>query len=377
MGSGPSTSQNTEPYVPIRLESVHRPQQLPSTPIYNRSKTRIINLGLSGIWTNYVPECICPEPRSGHFSVYSEDNSSCYVGLGVNSSNHLLNDVWVLNTVIRKWSKLELSGEIISPRCGSRAVLVNNKIYVFGGFCDEVYYNDLYAIDVVTGEVTRVETNGELPSPRSTPIFFEHKNKLFIWGGYNKKWPLELNILDLETLSWEHLATSVNGRTSIPFVKYNNKVYSYGGSKNGCMLIIDPELKTVSEVPTFGSGPPPGVLGAGMVVVDKYALFFGGKASSKYALLYCCNLEKFCWFNFNVLPDEVTVSKEDGFISEIGLFLLPRLQSYSFVYEPKLREIIGFLGQPFQNPPPLFIVNIEQALSVLHLRDDMSAVVGL
>ena len=52
---------------------------------------------------------------------------------GYGESCNLLNDTWSLNVSARKWTKLQCTGSIPSPRSGHAAVLIGDIMYVFGG----------------------------------------------------------------------------------------------------------------------------------------------------------------------------------------------------------------------------------------------------
>ncbi len=46
---------------------------------------------------------------------------------------HYFNDTWSFDISIRKWTKLQCTGSIPSPRAYHAAVLVDDVMYVFGG----------------------------------------------------------------------------------------------------------------------------------------------------------------------------------------------------------------------------------------------------
>jgi hypothetical protein len=63
------------------------------------------------------------------------------------------NDTWSFDTLTRKWTELQCTGSIPSPRAGHAAVLVGDVMYVFGGLStDEGQYlghmGDLYALQL-------------------------------------------------------------------------------------------------------------------------------------------------------------------------------------------------------------------------------------
>jgi len=54
------------------------------------------------------------------------------------------NDTWSFNTSSRKWTELQCTGSIPSPRTGHAAVLIDDVMYVFGGYAhDGTYLRDL------------------------------------------------------------------------------------------------------------------------------------------------------------------------------------------------------------------------------------------
>ena len=48
----------------------------------------------------------------------------------------------------RRWTKLQCTGSIPSPRAGHAAVLVDDVMYVFGGFNGKTYLDDLIALQL-------------------------------------------------------------------------------------------------------------------------------------------------------------------------------------------------------------------------------------
>jgi hypothetical protein len=59
------------------------------------------------------------------------------------------NDTWSFNILTRKWTELQCTGSIPSPRAGNAAVLVDDVMYVFGGLADDMtYLDDLTALNL-------------------------------------------------------------------------------------------------------------------------------------------------------------------------------------------------------------------------------------
>lgn len=361
-------------YMPInetRMNSERNQLHVDSSLNIVESKTSMIKSAFSGIWSVRIPESVAPLPRSGHFYIYDEENALAYIGYGIDPDHQPMNDIWVLNTISRGWSLLKLRGDNISGRSGSRALLFEGYIYVFGGYNAPDYYSDLHKINLQTGEVSLIQTTGEAPSPRSSPIFTVYGRNFYVWGGFNGEWPTDLHVLNVDTLEWIGRPQQVAGRICSPGAQRGNKYFVYGASKSGGMLILDLDTLEMSQEQCTGSLPPSGVLGSGMILVEHYLFFFGGKASSNWTLMYVCDVDKLWWFIFHIQPDGITVSTTDGNVNDLGLFMLPRIHSFGVCYVKQKREIMAFLGEPLKDPPPLFIVEIGDALSIIHLREDM------
>ena len=64
---------------------------------------------------------------------------------------HNFNDTWSFNISTRKWTELQCTGSIPSPRAGHAAVLVGDVMYVFGGRADNsTYPGDLTALNLLS-----------------------------------------------------------------------------------------------------------------------------------------------------------------------------------------------------------------------------------
>ena len=66
---------------------------------------------------------------------------------GGKGDQHDYNDTWSFDISTRKWTELQCTGSIPSPRAGHAAVLVDDVMYVFGGYTDETL-DDLIALQL-------------------------------------------------------------------------------------------------------------------------------------------------------------------------------------------------------------------------------------
>jgi len=56
-----------------------------------------------------------------------------FCSFGGFGGQHSFNDTWSFNISTRKWTELQCTGSIPSPRAEHAAVLVDGVMYVFGG----------------------------------------------------------------------------------------------------------------------------------------------------------------------------------------------------------------------------------------------------
>jgi hypothetical protein len=70
---------------------------------------------------------------------------------GGRGDQHDFNDTWSFNISTRKWTELQCTGSIPSPRTNHAAILVDGVMYVFGGLApDETGLGDLTAFNLLS-----------------------------------------------------------------------------------------------------------------------------------------------------------------------------------------------------------------------------------
>ena len=68
---------------------------------------------------------------------------------GYGGLRNVFNDTWSFDVSTRKWTKLQCTGSIPSPRSGHSAVLIGDVLYVFGGSApDGTLLGDLAALNL-------------------------------------------------------------------------------------------------------------------------------------------------------------------------------------------------------------------------------------
>jgi len=119
----------------------------------------------SPFWESYepAPGNKKPPPRTNHVSVTTGGRIIMFVSLlpspspliimsrrfGGRGSIQNFNDAWSFDISTRKWTELQCTGSIPSPRACHSAVLVDDVMYVFGGRSQYgAYLSDLTALNL-------------------------------------------------------------------------------------------------------------------------------------------------------------------------------------------------------------------------------------
>eukprot|EP00924_Labyrinthula_sp_SR-Ha-C_P004890 maker-scaffold_1-snap-gene-15.40-mRNA-1 protein AED:0.26 eAED:0.26 QI:0/0/0/1/0/0/3/0/526 len=174
--------------------------------------------------------------RTGHSVVEYE---GCFYIFGGTDSSRRRNDLHKLDTKDMSWTQISprRNNEVPWKRSGAKAVVVEGKMYLFGGYDGRGgnYFNDLQEYDIKTNTWTDTEEEGEeYPSPRTDHTLVHYHGKLYIFGGYDGR--LRLNDLfefDLDSLVWTKLAQN---NSYVPVSRFghtavvdNDDMYVFGG----------------------------------------------------------------------------------------------------------------------------------------------------
>eukprot|EP01097_Dermamoeba_algensis_P004262 TRINITY_DN2816_c0_g1_i1.p1 TRINITY_DN2816_c0_g1~~TRINITY_DN2816_c0_g1_i1.p1 ORF type:complete len:807 (-),score=184.57 TRINITY_DN2816_c0_g1_i1:38-2458(-) len=179
-----------------------------------------------------------PEPRAGHTASKLGKKLIFFGGHGKNQK--YFNNVSVLDLETMKWEKPKVKGKPPHPRGGHCSVIVSSSVLIFGGFGGKTYYNDVHLLN------TETWTWSQAHSPSSVGVRSGHtatqlNQKLIVCGGCgdNSQFLHDIQILDLENLSWQ--TESVNSTGLFPRFRHtcnlvHNTLYVFGGTGSGTLL---------------------------------------------------------------------------------------------------------------------------------------------
>lgn len=312
-----------------------------------------------------------PSQRLGHFTVYSSDEDVATIGYGTDGNDNYLSDFWILDLKKSEWRRILAQEQF--PRTGSNAVLIDDSIWIYGGYSNQTYHADLHVLNYKTGEIHRPPTNGDLPPPLTGFSMGFVNNSILIFGGYNGNSNSKLYSLNVSTLTWSMIETS-HVRIGSSFATHENSLYVIAGSSTPGMLQVTENLD-VRTLEGLGRIPSSTIKHSSCVGFDNYLLLVGGEDvksdNNSYNAIYCFDINSHNWFLFNILPDSYTTNFCDGQVDDDGHFLLPKCKGSSIIYRETKKEIVLFFGKPFGSSPILYVIDVNNALCALHLHADM------
>ncbi len=209
------------------------------------------NAGSTGSWTTLSPSGTAPSARFGHSAVVINNKMYLFGGFG----STYFNDTWVFDPnagANGSWTQLSPTGALPPVRNGHSAVVISNKMYVFGGYGGSPL-NDVWVFDPqagAQGSWIQLSPSGPLPGARDWHIATALSGKMYIFAGIgwsatdiNDTWCFD------PTASSNGSWTSLSPLGSIPApvdtfsaVGILGKMYIFGGGGTNTTSKFDPTV---------------------------------------------------------------------------------------------------------------------------------------
>ncbi|OHT08796.1 Kelch motif family protein [Tritrichomonas foetus] len=369
--------------------------------VKNHPTRKIAKMPYQGIWSMVSTNGFKPEPRTGHAYTYVPSENAIFIAYGKSDDGRLLKDAWLLHLSTMEWECVTF--DMLSPRTHVSATLVGKKIFLFGGKDNSnKFFADLHFVDLahrIVKEISPVQFENGCPSPRSSPTLFHSDNSVFVWSGYNGRTLTDYYEYKIDSNKWEKLADpGFEGRRislyassgydqstsqfSIGSQKSDlhqsfEKQFAFGCHSNSDIIEFDPQTKKLNKIKCTGHRPRGNLDYASMSVQNNFIFVTGGKHSSEFTYLYALDLATKNWFKFHVVPDDKTVTANEGNVTETGHFELPRMNGQTMVYSPQEMALYAVLGSRYFQECPVQKISLATALATLNHRNDMRAMLYL
>jgi dynein heavy chain len=307
-------------------------------------------------WAKLKPKERGDEPcaRWQHSATKIDDTKIIVFGGFTSSKEKVrLNDTWILDTTKDSWcaekdflvsdvaqeSQWKVNAKVVErpcPRGSHSAALVNDAIFIFGGYGGDGYsrkdFNDLHALCTKSWQWFKLEAKGDAPKPRSghKSVYFD--GNLYVMGGWNAAETFDdVHILDTRTMVWRQ-ADSACGPESWGDRRWNFtavaayavphwKIFIFGGN-SGDLDQSRPQghyrndLQVLESIRTDGQGESSLEWSRPPVRGDKpcprsdtemfYSLntgkltLFGGWSHRWHGEVYCCDVGSVVGPSYNI-----------------------------------------------------------------------------
>ncbi|CAD8073051.1 unnamed protein product [Paramecium primaurelia] len=127
-----------------------------------------------------------------------------------------LSDLYKFDLVKCYWAQVDTTGQKPQGRLQHSSVIYDHKIYVFGGEPDRSHQlNDLYQLDIGNNVWTRLQPKGSTPSPRVSASAVMMNNKIYLFGGYDgQQWRNDVFMYNIIENQWEYIV--INDQEVLP-----------------------------------------------------------------------------------------------------------------------------------------------------------------
>ena len=190
-------------------------------------------------WTLIENKGIIPSPRMGHSAVLYGTKMIIYGG---ESNDGYKDDMFEFDIEKKEWKKIEYYSKISTARTNHGTVIDNKgKMYIFGGYSEKGYLNDFFYIDIVNHKYKALTSViGISPSQRENFIFEIVNDTIFLFGGFHEGGVLnDVYTFNITSNTWETIIPkqSPHQMSGMASIVLGYKRYITGGCdyrKNKC-----------------------------------------------------------------------------------------------------------------------------------------------
>lgn len=158
------------------------------------------------VWSSLATTGHKPGTRDSHSAVIVGQRLAVFGGT---NGAKKVNDLHILDLRTKEWSKPTCKGTPPCPRESHTATLFGeDRLVIFGGSGEGEanYLNDVHVLDLKAMTWASPEVKGESPAPRDSHTAFAIGNKLLIYGGdCGDRYHGEVDVLDMITMSWSRV----------------------------------------------------------------------------------------------------------------------------------------------------------------------------
>ena len=244
-----------------------------------------------------------------------------------------------LNTKYPSWKTVIYSEE--ESRDSFSSILVGSYVYIFGGYkiATRILYNSLKILDLKSFMFKTVNDDKDMPSARMHHSMVLINDKIYLFGGFNSGNIFnDLWIFDFHDSNWK----VVVAKGSIPSVRYSHASDAegdifiiWGGRDNqglkDDLFIFNSITETWTEFFPYKSTNPPPAYGSCMIFTNPKIYLYGGNTGS--------DISNKLWM-FDLGSNNFSLISNEG----------PQKTKYSFCFQSLNRLFVAFGSMKEEEP---------------------------
>lgn len=214
-------------------------------------------------WREIVSNGPKPDPRSGAASVVVDNKLYIFGGYG---GHGRLGDFVCYDFIKRTWKIIPNRGDIPGRRENNGMVCRGNCLYLFGGYNGENWLNDFHEFNLETQTWHKLEPKEDehpAPVPRFGYVSAVWSDYFVVWGGYNgSTWLSDMSIYNFTTKKWtavEAKGVRPSVRSCPSWTQYEKSIYMFGGYNGSTRLndFFEFNVSTLTWTRLATTGPAP------------------------------------------------------------------------------------------------------------------------
>lgn len=234
-------------------------------------------------------------------------NEQLYI-FGGYAGTSRLNDLWYFDFTKKFWTQVEFErGTGPGPRENNGLIPFNDKLYLYGGYNGVSWLQDFHEFDLIKKKWRTIENKGVIPGSRFgfVSILDELRCELIVFAGYDgKAWLNDMYAYSFQTKEWyrkEQKGEIPSIRSCPSWAKADHSVYMFGGydgiQRMNDFYEFDIRTNTWYVVKQRGSTPPPSprYFHASVIVKNLFLVYGGFSGQDRLRDLYAFDLNTHRW----------------------------------------------------------------------------------
>ena len=244
-------------------------------------------------WSKIPATNRAPCQRSLHTGVVLDNSLYIFGGYdGVQRTNEFCK----FNFTTLEWTLIQPTEQSPSPRDRHVSVVYSKSVYINGGYDGYNRVNDFYEFNTITNTWKEVQSTGNPPSSRHSHAAVVYEGCMYVFAGYDGLYRNDFHKYDFSQNCWKIVTDSLGTNDSWPKPRYRTTATIFGdkmlvfGGHDGARQLNDFYAwsftnETWTEIETIGS--PPSARDSHVAVAYKSSLFiFGGSTGNARSDFY-------------------------------------------------------------------------------------------